>query len=88
MVVKVLWKVASWRLLLSAVSALGYHDMRMVIEEIKRGGDDLLFSSQNLQDSSDCAKNRAPDSSWVEVSDKILFYTKIILELGDRACQS
>ena len=46
--------------------------MRMVIEELKRGGgDDLLFSAQNLQDSSDCAKNRAPDSSWVVIDDRI-----------------
>ena len=45
--------------------------MRMVIEILERGGGNLLFLSQNLQDSSDCAKNRAPDSSWIVFDDRI-----------------
>ena len=51
--------------------------LRMVIEILERRGGDLLFSSQNLQDCSDCAKNRVLDSSWVVIDDKILFYTNI-----------
>ena len=59
------------------------HNIRMVIENIKRGGDDLLFSSQNLQDCSDCAKNRAPHRSWVVIDVKILFWSKSPSELED-----
>ena len=44
---------------------------RMVIEEIKRGGGDLLFSAQNLQESSDCAKNQAPGRSWLVIDVRI-----------------
>ena len=60
----------------------------MVIEEIKRGGGDLLFSAQNLQDSSDCAKNQAPDRSWLGIDVRILVWSKSRSERGDRAHQS
>ena len=62
--------------------------MRMVIEEIKRGGGDLLFSAQNLQDSSDCAKNQAPDRPWLVIDVRILVWSKSRSERGDRAHQS
>ena len=62
--------------------------MRMVIEILPRGGDYLLFSTQNLQDSSDCAKNRAPDSSWIVIDDRIWVWSKSPSELGDRAHRS
>ena len=52
------------------------------------GGGNLLFSTQNLQDSSDCAKNRAPDSSWIVIDDRIWVWSKSPSELGDRAHQS
>ena len=53
-----------------------------------RGGDDLLFSVQNLQDSSDCAKNRAPDKSWLAIDVRNLVWSKSRSELGDRVHQS
>ena len=53
----------------------------------ERGGN-LLFSAQNLQDSFDCAKNRAPDSLWIVIDDRIWVWSKSPSELGDRACQS
>ena len=37
----------------------------------------------NLQDSSDCAKNRAPHRSWVVIDVKMLVWSKSRSELGD-----
>ena len=48
----------------------------------ERGGN-LLFRAQNLQDCSNCAKNRAPDSSWVVIDDIIWVWSKSPSELGD-----
>ena len=62
--------------------------MRMVIEILERGGGDLLFRSPKLQDSSDCAKNRAPDRSWLVIDIRTLVWSKSPSELGDRAYQS
>ena len=42
-----------------------------------------MFRSQNLQDSSDCAKNRAPDRSWLVIGVRILVWSKSPSELGD-----
>ena len=42
-----------------------------------------MFSTQNLQDSSDCAKNRAPDRSWLVIDVRILVWSKSPSELGD-----
>ena len=42
-----------------------------------------MFRSQNLQDSSDCAKNRAPDRSWLVIDIKIVVWSKSPSELGD-----
>lgn len=36
-----------------------------------------MFRAQNLQDCSNCAKNRAPDSSWVVIDDRIEFSRKV-----------
>ena len=62
--------------------------MRMVIEVLERGGGNLLFSTPNLQDSSDCAKNRAPDRSWLVIDVRIWVWSKSRSELGDRVHQS
>ena len=59
----------------------------MVIEELNRRGD-ILFSTQNLQDSSDSAKNRAPDRSWLVIDVRNLVWSKSRSEFGDRAHQS
>ena len=42
-----------------------------------------MFSTQNLQDSSDCTKNRAPDRSWLVIDVIILVWSKGPSELGD-----
>ena len=47
-----------------------------------------MFSTQNLQDSSDCAKNRALDRSWLVIDVRILVWSKSRSEFGDRAHQS
>ena len=60
----------------------------MVISELTWGGDDLLFLSQNLQDCSNCAKNRAPDRSWLVIDDRIWVWSKSPSELGDTGHQS
>ena len=52
-----------------------------------RGGN-LLFSAQNLQDWSDCAKNRAPDRPWLVLDVRIWVWSKSPSEIGDRAHQS
>ena len=62
--------------------------MRMVIEILHREGGNLLFSTQNLQDSSDCAKNRAPGRSWLVIDVRIWVWSKSPSEIGDRAHQS
>ena len=55
----------------------------MVIEILHREGGNLLFPTPNLQDSSDCAKNRAPDRSWLVIDVRILVWSKSRSELGD-----
>ena len=47
------------------------------------GEGNLLFLAQNLQDWSDCAKNRAPDRSWLVIDVIILVWSKSPSELGD-----
>ena len=42
-----------------------------------------MFRSQNLQDSSDWAKNRAPDRSWLVIDVRNLVWSKSPSELGD-----
>ena len=58
-------------------------NMRMVIEILHREGGNLLFSTQNLQDWSECAKNRAPDRSRLVIDVRILVWSKSRSELGD-----
>ena len=60
--------------------------MRMVIEELNWEGG--VISAQNSQDSSDCAKNRAPDRSWLVIDVRIWVWSKSRSELGDRFHQS
>ena len=55
---------------------------------LNEGGGNLLFSTPNLQDSSDCAKNRAPDRSWLVIDVRIWVWSKSRSELGDRVHQS
>ena len=55
---------------------------------LSEGGGDLLFPFQFSQDCSNCAKNRAPDSSWIVFDDIIWVWSKSPSELGDRAHQS
>ena len=55
---------------------------------IKPRGGNILFRTQNLQDWSDCAKNRAPDTSCLVIHVRILVWSKSRSELGDRAHQS
>ena len=42
-----------------------------------------MFPTPNLQDSSDCAKNRAPDRSWLVIDVRNLVWSKSPSELGD-----
>ena len=42
-----------------------------------------MFRTPNLQDSSDCAKNRALDRSWLVIDVRILVWSKSPSELGD-----
>ena len=60
----------------------------MVISELSWGGGNLLFYTHNLQDPSDCAKNRAPGRSWLVIDVRIWVWSKSPSEIGDRAHQS